>query len=534
MKTKILLSVTLLLAVLPVKAQYDGYKNPDEANYVIFGNMHNDFSGDEQVFTLDNVRSKGIQFTHKTVYHGDFDGVQKVGFTFNNAKTDNPNGFKDGFILWKRTKDVDGEYFWKAESEKNDSKEMFERKNIISIMLVLDCSGSMSDDGCQNMTIMKREARSFLYKLYTASSAGNIRVGLICFNTQTYADKHTYAPRPLNSENYTFLRNKIDSIPAAPRSSTALYYSVDKAVELLQKDYNSLNKSLFTSATLVAFTDGDDNNSTSKQKRIPTSEDYMNYLQSNYSNYTIGNYPILNSTYIMGLRGQENGKPMDDRSWRTMKYNLTQAFGDKAFMPIESINQLSNMFTRIAEDLINRYTTLKCEVPSGYKDEIAWTLKEVKSVPKPAPTPKPTPKLTDKLATWVGIDFSSAFIPGLDSWSWGGNYDMVFYMDRSIAFGGRMYLGGGYYYDPHHTNFFGFMFGPDVQFALYDIGSRSHGSITVCTGAGMMCDEGAFYLGFIYKPLFSFYVRADYMLVGGASGFGFGAGFSFGGWDKYK
>lgn len=538
MKTKkILLVLAFFSATLPAMAQFEDYKNPDESNYVIFGNMHNEFQGDRQVFWLDEVSHKGITFKDEGRYTGEFDGVQKVAFNFKNANTTHPNGFRDGFILWKRTKDVNGKYYWKPETEKNESRNVFEKKKVMSVMLVLDCSGSMSDDGCQNFDKMKRSAVSFLETLFNASSEGNIHVGIVAFNNKNYADDHTIAPEPLNYGNYEQMRKYIQNLPKAPKSNTALYYSVDKAVELLQDDY-SKNASSFSFGAIAAFSDGDDNNSTSAKKRIPTSEDYMDYLNKNFASYKVGAYNILNTTKVIGLRGWENGKPMNDRSWKTMQGNLIQAFGNEAFWPLEDIDELSSKFAKFAESLIERNTTLICEVPSGYKNEIAWTLKERKNY-KPEPEPS-----NGKRSPWWGFGFEGGgFFGEYGGGFWGMNIDMAFSINKTFAVGGRLgmfcsyyesyysysydyYYGGYNYYNNYSDGFaFSFLMGPELKITF-----PKNNAILVSVGGGLMADYESFgYLMVGYKTKKSFYFMAESLFSAVGAGFGAGFGFSFGG-----
>lgn len=114
--------------------------------------------------------------------------------------------------------------------------------------MILDCSGSMTENGSSNFAIMQQSALAFLDTLHKDYRVRkNIRVGLIGFNTTKYADGHSYSPMPLTDENYQKIRSYINGLRSVENSGTAFYYSVDKGVDLLKEDYNSLSKTEKTS-----------------------------------------------------------------------------------------------------------------------------------------------------------------------------------------------------------------------------------------------------------------------------------------------
>lgn len=390
---------------LPMMGQERKPKDPDHATYVIKGVKHNDVKGDRIVYWLDNVMGKNIWFDKQNTYSGAADeNTQKVSFFFRHADTRNPNKFNDKIILWR--KDKDG--VWRQDAEKTENRHEFQKEKIMSVMLVLDCSGSMTEDGSNNFAIMQTAVLDFLDLLYTRSNKmGNIHVGVIGFNTTKYADAHTLEPLPLNEQNYSRIYNYIDNLQSIRESGTAYYYSLDKAVDVLERHYNKLSRQdLFSGASIVGFSDGKDNLSMDVKKRIVSTDQYLDTLRvaSNFCARKIGGQQLdLHAVCFLG-------KNVDKEEWNTMLDDTRSIFNctnENRVKSVRDINALKKEFVDIANGLIDKHMDLVCQVPAAIIGDVAWTIEEYDYI-KPAPVVVDEPK-RERRSLWfgVGLDFGT-------------------------------------------------------------------------------------------------------------------------------
>ena len=512
---RLLTLVAVSALPLLVSAQKDDQQplDPEHSNYVIRGDMSSGMNGDKPFFKLKNVTHRGITFTEQSEYRGDdsYDSeTERVTFSFKRADTDHPNKFNNPLILWTWDK---GAGKWKRDVEKTENKMTFQEKFIISVMMVLDCSGSMVENGSPNFDIMIKSALAFLDTLHQdARTRRNIRVGLIGFNTTKYADAHAYSPVPLTNENYEKLRNYIKNLDR-PRedAGTAFYYSVDKAVDMLKENYSrmSIGDGQFIGSTIVAFTDGKDNMSKDYSKKITTLDDYLYYMQDQFPKHRVGQLPIWSR--CIAFRGEN----VDLSEWNSMESDVKSVFGDKGFQTIRQMDELSGTFSEIARNLMGSFMVLNCQVPSAISGPVAWTIPEYGKV---APPPPPAPPKESHLP-WIGVSAEFATLEG--DYLGGLNVDMVFSITDMLGIGGR--LGGLYNIS---SGGFDFLVGPEAKLTFYD-----ENAIIAGFGAGMNLDEGTLMLslrvGYKFKnPLF---LTAETIYCDGWFGTGVGVGFSFGG-----
>lgn len=534
MKQKLTIIAVLLMAAMaiPAVAQKKQPKDPDHAKYVIKAVKHNDVRGDRLVYWLDNVVPQNINFDMEGKYDGHYDSItQKVSFIFRNASTIPSNKINDTIILWRKLKNGS----WKQDAEKTENKLKFETSKIMSVMLVLDCSGSMTEDGSNNFAIMKRNALEFLDMLYMQSDmSGNIHVGVIGFSTTTYADEHTLSPLPLNRSNYDRIYAHINNLQSIKQSGTAYYYSLDKAVEILERHYNNIgDKALFSGAAIVGFSDGKDNLSMNikKAKPIVSTDQYLEYLQipSNFCDRRIGGKELL-STAICFL-----GNNVDEEEWQSMLSDTRSIFncghGDRV-RSITDIKKLKEAFDQIAKNLIERNTVLVCQVPSAIIDDVAWTIVEYDNyVPPASPAPQ-SPKQPVKIWMGVGLEGGLALMSyekysyseyygtyylseeGTESHPFGGlHVDAAWPLSTSFALGATASL--------TYCDGIGFAVGP-----LAKVTFKNNSALLASIGIRNIIDGIHPYLSVGWKFSSPWYISAFTTLNGGLWDFGVGVGYS--------
>lgn len=513
MKIRQLLNLLLILALPFVASAQKGdlvVKDPDHSNYVIKGEMHSGMKGNNPHFWLNNVTSKGITFSKESEYSGKYDNeTEKVTFSFKRADTDHPHKFNDPLILWTWDK---GAGKWKRDAEKTENKATFEESYIFSVMMVLDCSGSMSENGSTNFSVMQQSALAFLDTLQRDYRVRkNIHVGLIGFNTTKYADGHSYSPMPLTDENYQKLRSYINGLRSVENAGTAFYYSVDKGVDLLREDYNNLTtneKNQFIGATLVAFTDGKDNLSKDFAKKITSLEEYLRYMQDNFQSQTIGGRSIWN--HCVAFKGEN----VDFSEWNSMEMDVKSVFGDEAFRTIGRMDELSTIFGSIASRLMGSFMVLNCQVPSAITGPVAWTIPEWETAKTPHKDP-PAPR--SKPSPWIGISGEIGTFEG-DIFA-GLNLDIAYSLNDMLAVGGR--LGGIMNFA---TADYCVLLGPEVKITFPE-----ENAIIASAGPAYSVDNGImFFARAGYKFKNALFLTAE-TIYNGVLNYGVGVGISFGG-----
>ena len=517
MKYKRIIFAALLMTamVLPAVAQKKNTiaKDPDHANWVIKGIMHSGFQNDSVKYWLDDVSSKNIFFTEEEngIYNHAFYNImtEKVGFKFRDAYTYPSDKINSRLILWtKNSKDK-----WIQDAEKTENKMTVDSTKILSVVLVLDCSGSMSENNSKNFDIMQDNAVKFLDSLYKYSRAGNIHVGLVGFNTTIYALNHTVTPKPLTYQNYYTLRNSIKDLKSILGAGTALYYSIDRGFDLLIEDYESiLDKDLFNGAALVCFTDGKDNLSKDPEKRkITNLRDYLKHMQDTYctEDLKIGGKPLYKR--LIGFKGEN----VDKEEWESMVEDVTSIFcEDGAFIPITKIDQLSEVFSDISKQLIRSNMSLICQVPSAIVGPVAWTIPEYEN------TQIPRERKPSKV--WVGLmaEIGNSFY----------SYQEYYYeYDKSVVFEGvtldvawpltsKFGLGGSLGFTVSDEGV-GYGLGPLAKITFDD-----NSALLLGLGIKSVIDLGP-YFSFGWKFRSPWYLKAS-LIADADLGYSFGIGYS--------
>lgn len=115
--------------------------------------------------SLENLEFKGMTSTSGSVIKGVIDGIF-VSFTFENVHTPTNNLINKYYI--KEWNYITSYKTWQINSEfdKTDNAEITTEQRSLAVMLVLDCSSSLSND----FTTAKKNAKDFINTLYDAST----------------------------------------------------------------------------------------------------------------------------------------------------------------------------------------------------------------------------------------------------------------------------------------------------------------------------------------------------------------------------
>lgn len=542
--TKFIVAAMMFFAIMPVlQAQETKLLDPSEAEYSIRGTYEKKKVNGKIVYRLLNPTStRNITFDMPT--SGYIEGYPVsdgyIAFPFENANTTYPGNFENNKLnYWYRAKE---DSRWYIESEVQQGVPIYEETKQMEIMLVLDCSSSIDED----FDDVKSSAINFINQLYEKTN-GNVRVGVIGFST--IERTQTISPRKLDNSNKNDIISQIRGFRMA--NGTALYYSMNKAIDMMQKDVrDNILQDEYNGAYLIAFTDGIDNISVDDANDILDADAFYTFLQKRTVGINIARiYGIDIEPWIVSVRGKDI---TNENRARLVRDQFDKLVPPKHHKPMNNIRELNRTFGEICEALIKRNTKLICYVPNARQGEVGWTFDErVKSTPKPEPIPAPTPS---SRSPWFGISLELGVYGGFFR---GLNLDMAFSLNKTFAIGGRIGLfyssylytevvsreepyydtyWNGYYwqeyvagyntYDAYYdysTSTFGFLIGPEIKLT-----SPKDNAFIVGLGGGMIADEETFYLRTGYKTKKSFFFTAD-MLFGEYVGIGIGAGFSFGG-----
>ena len=342
-------------------------KNPDEADYFIKGNLNIKKNASNEIeYTLTNVSTEGITFTMKDVFEGKETDGEEVVFNFENAKTTYPGGFENNRLnYWRYSED---EQIWIPESEVKQGELPNTINNYINVMLVLDCSHSLG----KGYDVVKSSAKEVIDKLYSASPNGNIRIGIIGFSKIGLTDKQTYPITALNSTSREDMKKFINNFENNEnnRKGTALYYSLDKSIEMLQNDSKLIDKNFYSGSFIITFTDGLDQQSQNFEKDILTSDKYYKYikpiLQGDATRMKIYNKEITH--FIRSLKGNDI---TSDKLEAKFDNDLKAICDD--YDKLRNINELSEAFSHIVDNLIKRSLELQCFVPRAFEGKVGWT-----------------------------------------------------------------------------------------------------------------------------------------------------------------
>ena len=394
MKTLKLFSLLacMILCSMTANAQTKVLQTPDEAEYFIKGDLSiQKGANGEPEYTLTNVSTKGIDIKMQDTFEGEVTGNEDVVFSFEDASTDYPGGFKNNVLQYWRFDDY--EKIWQPESEVRQGSLENTTNKYMNIMLVVDCSSSLGSD----FNIVRNNTLYFVEQLYNASPYGNIRLGIIAFSS--IKETKVLDIRALNNSTKRDIDSFIRSL--STHNGTALYYSMDKALEMLEDDSEQYIKSNeYLGSYLITFTDGIDQQSQNFDKDIFVAEDYYNYIR-----------PILKDN---NTRKKIYGRNIETRILSVKGNDITSAKLEEKFdndlkaicdnyTKMRNINELQNEFANISKLLIDKSMQLQCYVPMGFRGRVGWTFSSIKKEPVVEYKPEPI-KVKKQKKVFLGVN----------------------------------------------------------------------------------------------------------------------------------
>ena len=489
-------------------------------NYYIEGFYERHGEGE---YSLKNVHTNGIYIDGRTNLteiiwgskeHITCDGIPAtmVQFSFEKATTDCPTRWDNGFVFQYWDEDNNK---WKTDVEACRGRTTSYSQKDMVIMLVLDYSGSMQN----NISRLQSSAINFINSVSEISD-GNVHVGIIAFSGMDLAKNQVFPITPLSTDNkYQFERFIRDSQKG---KETALYYSMDKAIQMMESYVRSKRFSAdkYNGACMITFTDGLDNASINDE--ISTSmhrgrkNEYLSYLSgklSGPSRKTILGIPVEN--FAIGFTGSEDFSIEDKEFFREVLQKTTP---DKDHLILSSdFKDVERYFNDIIKKLTERWETLNMYVGESQHGRVRWVLNCGKKEKKVYEEPN---KETSS-GFWLGLglaiglgDYESynyGYHESGTSASIGIRVDAAWPLNNWFAIGGTVALGYG-------TEEVNFKIGPLVKFTF------SNGS-ALLTGFGYMEPEESAYLTFGYKFKSPWYITLS-PYFGEEVGIGFGVGYS--------
>lgn len=382
----------MILCGMTASAQTKVLQTPDEAEYFIKGDLSIQKGADgKPEYTLTNVQTKGIDIKMQDTFKGKVTDKEDVVFSFEDASTDYPGGFKNNVLQYWRFDDY--EKIWQPESEVRQGSLENTTNKYMNIMLVVDCSSSLGSD----FNIVRNNTLYFVEQLYNASPYGNIRLGIIAFSS--IKETKVLDIRALNNSTKRDIDSFIRSL--STHNGTALYYSMDKALEMLEDDSEQYIKSNeYLGSYLITFTDGIDQQSQNFDKDIFVAEDYYNYIR-----------PILKDN---NTRKKIYGRNIETRILSVKGNDITSAKLEEKFdndlkaicdnyTKMRNINELQNEFANISKLLIDKSMQLQCYVPMGFRGRVGWTFSSIKKEPVVEYKPEPI-KVKKQNRFFLGIN----------------------------------------------------------------------------------------------------------------------------------
>lgn len=366
---RLLLAILAMAMMVPVWAQNKPRTSPDKAKYSIIGTM-NYRNGQRW---LDNPMGKNITFEYDETRPAMPTDKADLEVRFDFVKTDHPMTKLD---FWRYDAEV-GEWIYDSEVRQGDTVAVSKMQT--NVMLVIDKSSSLKGD----FPKVQEAAIEFVNQLYTASREKGVtfRVGVIAFSTVKFTEIREIST--LNATNYNEILSFIRGLKM--ENGTALYYSLDKALDMLEKDTReNIKADEYRESRIYAFTDGLDQASIDDSKGITSPTQYYETIRTKMKGpkrRLIMNMPrkIVRSTMVT-VRGDD----MTDKQ--------IQLFDERAEQICDTVRKLDDMtklvteFKELAADLVNSNFMLYCYIPEGANGLVGWTFRDEKAVKERKPS----------------------------------------------------------------------------------------------------------------------------------------------------
>ena len=404
MRKRLLLIAICALSVMMAMAQ--NRTNPDAADYFIKGYLSIERGPDgKPVYKLSNIQKQGINFDDPgSVMRGYETPDEDVLFQFSHYTTDYPGGIGTPLDFWRYDESINE---WQPDVETRQGSAGVQEKKSMVLMLVLDCSSSLSND----FSVVQQAAKEFIKSLLDASNAGNIKIGIVGFSK--VSETKFFPITRLTNDSYYQMCGFINSREV--QNGTALYYAMDKAIDAME-EYCAVSipsDEPLSSAMLVTFTDGLDQTSRDENKGIYTADDYYTELQRKMNNKRINGVPLQSK--MRGVRGVDIATDAQLGKFSQIGNSLAD------FRLLSNMSELGQEFKSIAEGLINEWRVLNCYVPNSFKGRVAWTYPSRKPVVVERPQEPKEPR--EKGRFFFGINLGG----GMSSFSGAKYYEYEYY-----------------------------------------------------------------------------------------------------------
>ena len=382
MKHKLTLMAVMLTALtLPAVAQNKPRTDPDHAKYSITGIMKVENGSRYLVGAV----GKQIDFTYIPRRLARPTAMADLVVRFDSVTT-HPFHPMTNLDFWRYDEEI-GE--WIYDSEVRQGEQQMESTMKTNIMLVVDNSKSLGDDfkKVQDATI------EFVGQLYRESQGKDVfRVGVIGFSTVKFTRIREITT--LDATNYREIVNFIRGLEM--QNGTALYYSLEKALDMLKSDaQRNIKDDEYKESRIYAFTDGLDQASVDDKRQLTTPTEYYDHLRpmmKGSSRERINNRMV--SSTIVTVRGGD----MTDGQERQFDQRA-QAICDDV-RKLKDMSQLVSEFHKLAEDLVKSNMVLYCYIPVGASGRVGWTFRD--ETTKVVKERKPS-------KFWLGVNTSFAY-----------------------------------------------------------------------------------------------------------------------------
>lgn len=385
MKHKLTLLAVLLVALtMPAVAQDKPKANPDEALYSIKGKI-NYRNGQRW---LDNPVGKRITFEYDSTSPALPTEKADLMVRFDFFKTDH---VIEDLDFWRYDDEME-EWIYDREVRQGEMEQV--TRMTTNVMLVIDNSASLGKD----FPLVQESAVKFVNHLYTASQEKGVtfRVGIIGFSTIKFTKIREITV--LDEKNYKDIVQFILNL--SKENGTALYYSLDKALSMLEKDTkDNISLEEYRESRIYAFTDGLDQASIDDKRGLITPTKYYEYLATRMKG--------PNRKKIMGLKGEKDIRSTivtvqgDDMTEKQVALFDQRAQGIcDSVRKLDDMKKLESEFKKLAEELVNSNFIIKCYIPEGVSGMVGWTFAE-----------KRKPKKNVKLWLGLGLDGGLALQP---------------------------------------------------------------------------------------------------------------------------
>ncbi len=404
--------------------------HPDEAKYKIYGNFETKFPGDGVSYELTEVNPVGFVFPIQPTYYGGQTTQGNVYFTFDHV-TYNGDPDLEHIALWVYDETLNK---WVPDEETGKEKANASNTNEMTVMLVLDCSSSLSPSGFADV---QKSAKSFIDVMLASSNSGNIHIGIIGFSSMKQT--RTLDLQPLTSSSAIRMKSFIDGFSQG--NGTALYWSYDEAYDLTWDYAQKLKK--YAGSAIVTFTDGLDNGSINQRKKIGSKENYFKHIKEEVLNKSIRGIPYQSYTIFV-----EGGADVRDRAIKNKAMDELKILAkqDDRFYLVNSTSELDNRFRQIAKSLIDSWKVLSCYISAGQNGRVCWTFGQRGY----KPVVEKKEKVKTKRKAFYGINFTLGvpMVFAEDYYSGNGtSYSSSFYQpsysdsESYLGVGGNVKLG---------------------------------------------------------------------------------------------